>query len=244
MLFGCIYRSPTVSASSDQNNNNLNTLVKNLALKKKYTHKCIVGDFNFKSINWNNWSYRQPEGSKEELFLDSSRDAFLFQHVKESTRCRGTNEPFLLDLVLSDEETQISDLAYLAPLGRSDHCILAFNFECYLEQTSPSERFEYAKASFTAMERDLEDSGWVDDFNLRTTRMDTETSWQLFKNKILELREKYVPCIKNGTPTWSGKRTIAVSQELHQAIKEKKEPPSEMDKVPQQRREGIRTKTL
>ena len=52
--------------------------------------------------------------------------------------------------------------------------------------------------------------------------MYTETSWQLFKNKILELREKYVPCIKNGTPTWSGKRTIAVNQELRQAIKDKK----------------------
>ena len=31
-----------------------------------------------------------------------------------------------------------------------------------------------------------------------------------------------MPCIKNGTPTWSGRRTIAVNQELRQAIKDKK----------------------
>ena len=223
-----------MSARKIQNKiNNLNTLVKIPPRTGEEIHPQGVSleICNFKSIK-----LEQLEllgNLKEimqitELFLGviESRISHvgLFQYVQESTEsvCRGTNEPSLLDLFLTDEETQISDLAYLAPLGRSDHCILAFNFECYLEQTSPSEIFEYAKASFTAMKRDLEDSGWVDDFTLRTTRMDTETSWQLFKNKILELREKYVPCIKNGTPTWSGKRTIAVNQELRQAIKDKK----------------------
>ena len=46
-LFGCIYRSPTVTSNSSANNAYLNKLL-NIACLKKYSHVCIVGDFNFK----------------------------------------------------------------------------------------------------------------------------------------------------------------------------------------------------
>ena len=51
LLFGCIYRSPTPTCSSEKNNENLNQLLQYIS-KKNYTHKCFVGDFNFKDINW------------------------------------------------------------------------------------------------------------------------------------------------------------------------------------------------
>ena len=51
LLFGCFYRSPTKSMTSDENNTKLNQLLKHLSLKK-YSHKLFVGDFNFKLINW------------------------------------------------------------------------------------------------------------------------------------------------------------------------------------------------
>ena len=50
LLFGLCYRSPTLNNTSAVNNNNLNKLFNYLSLKK-YSHVCVVGDFNFKSIN-------------------------------------------------------------------------------------------------------------------------------------------------------------------------------------------------
>ena len=76
---------------------------------KRNTHICLTGDFNFK-INWQQWSTSYPEHSKEEIFLETLRDSFLYQHVLEPTRRRGTNEPSILDLILTKEESQIQDL--------------------------------------------------------------------------------------------------------------------------------------
>ena len=131
MLFGCIYRSPTQTSGSDENNNNLNALVHRLSDNKRYSHVCFTGDFNF-HINWHQWSTPFSSRSKEELFLETLRNSFLYQHVLEPTRRRGTNKPSTLDLVLTSEENQVSDLTYHAPLGKSDHSVLSFNFNCYL----------------------------------------------------------------------------------------------------------------
>ena len=49
LLFGCVYRSSTSSESSKQNNDKLNSLLKSTS-SKKYTHRCIVGDFNFRHL--------------------------------------------------------------------------------------------------------------------------------------------------------------------------------------------------
>ena len=51
LLFGCFYRSPTPSNNSEANNENLNQLLQRIS-NKSNSHKCFVGDFNFKDINW------------------------------------------------------------------------------------------------------------------------------------------------------------------------------------------------
>ena len=52
LVFGCFYRSPTESERSTENLQSLTSLIKTLSGNKKYTHKCFVGDFNFKDIEW------------------------------------------------------------------------------------------------------------------------------------------------------------------------------------------------
>ena len=56
LLFGCFYRSQIPTSTSEQNNENLNRLFRCIS-KKKYRHKCLVGDFNFSSINWVSWNH-------------------------------------------------------------------------------------------------------------------------------------------------------------------------------------------
>ena len=85
LLFGCVYRSPTSSESSEQNNDKLNSLLMSVA-NKKYTHKCIVGDFNFGHINWTSWSTPRGGNAAEAKFVEALRDSYLHQHVEQTTR--------------------------------------------------------------------------------------------------------------------------------------------------------------
>ena len=97
----------------------LNLLLKEIAVNRKYTHKCIIGDFNFRDINWEHWSTPHDDTKADEQFLEALRDTFFYQHVDEPTRARGTDTPSLIDLMLTNEEHHIiSNLTYLAPLGK------------------------------------------------------------------------------------------------------------------------------
>ena len=75
-----------------------------------YSHISIVGDFNYKNINWSNHSAPRTASdleTPESLFLDSINDCFLTQHVTQHTRARGTDEPSLLDLVITNDPGMI-----------------------------------------------------------------------------------------------------------------------------------------
>ena len=50
---------------------------------------------------------------------------------------------------------QVSDIAHHAPLGKSDHSVITFKFNCYLDYTKPKERYSYDKADFQAMRSHL-----------------------------------------------------------------------------------------
>ena len=100
MLFGCFYRSPTPTGTSDKNNNDLSRLFHNIC-KKTYSHKCLVGDFNFKDINWTNWTTFHNEDSKEFKFIETARDCYLHQHNLQNSRRRGNDEPSLIDLIFT-----------------------------------------------------------------------------------------------------------------------------------------------
>ena len=103
MLFACCYRSPTQGSLSNENNEKLNQLLRVIA-RKKYSHRCIVGDFNYKDINWTSWMTGHAEESEDQKFIDTIRDCFFFQHVQQFTRNRGNDQPSTLDLVFTDRK--------------------------------------------------------------------------------------------------------------------------------------------
>lgn len=59
-------------------------------------------------------------------FIESIRDCFLYQHVISPTRGRGSDNPSVIDLVLTSEEEIISELNINPPLGKSDHSVIDF----------------------------------------------------------------------------------------------------------------------
>ena len=104
----------------------------------KPTHILIMGDFNFREIDWNNKETSVGEDHLATIFLESVRDTYLYQHVKEPTRYRSDNIPSLLDLIFTNEEHMVSDLNYLPGLGSSDHLQINFVFNCFIDVSKSS----------------------------------------------------------------------------------------------------------
>ena len=220
LLFGCIYRSPTHTESSDENNEQLIKLIEKINAKK-YSHICLVGDFNYKNINWKTWTTPHGESSKESKFLDILRDCFLFQQVEEVTRSRGNDEPSLIDLILTNEELQVSDIVNQSPLGKSDHSVISFNYHCYLDFSKPKTCYQYQRANFDGMIEELESSKWKESFMQEASNKGPEALWQILKCKLIVLRNRFVPkrLIKTGSENIKG--SFPINKVLQTAIQEK-----------------------
>ena len=221
LLFGCFYRSPTPSKLSDSNNTNLNNLLRFLS-NKHYSHLCFVGDFNYKDIDWLTWTTSHNEESKEAKFIETIRDCYLYQHLLEPTRRRGSDNPSLIDLLFTNEALQVSDVEYHAPLGKSDHCILIFKYSCYLDYSRPKSKYIYHKADFDMMKSTLNISNWKNTFLGHAQSKSVDELWIELKMKLHELRDEFVPTRIAGEQTWTEKGNIPISKALRNAIRNKR----------------------
>ena len=75
-----------------------------------------------------------------------------------------SQEPSILDLIITNEEGMIEDMEYLSPLEKSDHIILTFNFRTYyyhkyIEKTV----FSYEKGNYKEMQNYLQNHEWEKD---------------------------------------------------------------------------------
>ena len=221
LLFGCVYRSPTPSESSPQNNDRLNRLLTCIA-NKTYTHICIVGDFNYRQINWATWTTPNSENNDEAKFIEAIRDSFLHQHVEKPTRRRGNDDPSLLDLILTDEAMQVSEITHHAPLGKSDHSVVSFEFNCYLDFSKPKECFMYDKGDYKGMRNKLVNSEWLQEFTNADKDTPVQGKWDSLKTMIIELRDSFVPKRKiSGKPRWVDNGSFPISPDIRMSIRSK-----------------------
>ena len=116
--------------------------------KKNYSHRCIVGDLTSRTSIWSTWTIPCNENSTETSFIEAVRDSYLYQHVVETTRRRGDDDPSLLDLMFTNEAMQVSDIQHHSPLGKSDHSVVSFKFHCYLDFTKAKASYAYAKDDY------------------------------------------------------------------------------------------------
>lgn len=221
MLFGCVYRSPTETESSQENNQRLNRLLSTIS-KKKYSHICIVGDFNYKDINWNSSTTTNSDVSDDAKFLEAIKDSFLHQHVDKPTRRRGNDDPSLLDLVLTDEAMQVSEISHLAPLGKSDHSIMTFEYHCYIDYSKPKESHLYDKGDYNSMRNYLVDSKWAESFSICESDTTVESKWKELKDMLHQLRDRFVPLSKpTGKPNWVDNCSFPINADSRVLIKDK-----------------------
>jgi len=151
IIIGCIYRSPS---STFTNNVCLNNQLRKACTSGVATHVLIMGDFNYPIINWNTGNSSLP--TSESLFMDTINDSYLYQHVTCPTRVKPNQCPNVLDLIFTNEDGMLSDLEVLAPLGKSDHTVLLFNLNCYIEAESVTEqRRNYNKGDYNRLRNEL-----------------------------------------------------------------------------------------
>ena len=73
----------------------------------KVSHVLIMGDFNFKEIDWDNQSVNASDNHPATKFFDISQDLYLVQHVRMPTRHREGQRSSLLDLVFTNEQFMV-----------------------------------------------------------------------------------------------------------------------------------------
>ena len=187
-LVGCLYRSPN---SSDQNSLELMELFKTVK-DTRDSHKLIMGDFNLREINWGSMTTTVGENHTASLFVECVRDSYFFQHVIQPTRVRSGNEPSLLDLIFTNEEDMISGMSYLPSIGKSDHLLISFSYNCYTAtefETGNQVKYNYHKGNYQSVKADMAIVDW--DEELRG--LDLSRSWSRLTEIYIKLVQEHIP---------------------------------------------------
>ena len=152
LLVGVVYRSPN---STDGNNQNLLSILRT-ASTTRCEYLSICGDFNLPSIDWNLRRSRESENSFSSDFVEQIEEMSLYQHARESTRFRGSQNS-CLDLIFTNEESMINEIRELPPLGKSDHICQRWELTVSeaLFRNTTAVRFNYKRARWTEIKSEI-----------------------------------------------------------------------------------------
>lgn len=152
LLIGGFYRSPN---SNNENNENLNKLIHNIG-NSAYSHILLMGDFNYKEINWSDEVCNAALSNPAHKFLDCIKDVYLTQNQLGTTRHRENQSDSLLDLIFTNEDKMIDEIYTLAGIGKSDHVTLLFDFKCYSVFKTPKQAIVmYNNGNYDAMRSEV-----------------------------------------------------------------------------------------
>ena len=210
VLIGCIYRSPN---SNETNNEALRHLLQTATTVCSST-KIVVGDFNYKEVDWANGFVHARENHPAAKIYDQINDLFLSQLVTSPTRYREGENANLLDWVLTDNTESVDNLCLKPPLGqRGDHCVITFSIELSQESPNYGDQNNYYRGNYEGMRRELENIQWIHRYESKTAK----EAWGDLMNVLQQLIEKYIP--KRGK---KGRKSQPwISTEVREGIKAK-----------------------
>jgi Reverse transcriptase (RNA-dependent DNA polymerase)/Endonuclease-reverse transcriptase len=168
----------------------------------------LIGDFNLPDIDWQEG---MAGSNAARRILEKCDDKFLEQMVLFPTHKCGN----VLDLVLTNIPEEIRNVEAAGSLGTSDHVMLAIKIAGSPDvDEDDREVFNWWKADWQGMRHELSSENTWDEL----AEASTEESWRIFKQKIDEVTERYVPKKKRNT----GSRPIWMSQHLLREIRRKR----------------------
>ena len=215
LLVACLYRS---ESGTRENNENMLKLIQGIE-KMKYTHKLVVGDVNYKHIDWETWQTPKPESSEEYQFISCIQDIYWHQHVTLPTRYREGTDPSTLDIILTNDENIIDKLEHLSPLGKSDHSMLSFSMKIQNNSTyKPRTVFNYDKGNYKNMRKELS-IDWQTEF--MQCGQNTNNQWEMLKSKIKVAQKNNIPTYQTSENHYLKKGKIPLNENVRKEIRKK-----------------------
>ena len=87
----------------------------------------------------------------------------------------------------------MSNVSYLAGLGKSDHLVICFQFICYTQQPETIvNKLNYFKGNYLEINKELEAIVWTSILQ----RLSLTESWETLEDKIIQLAEVNIPVCK------------------------------------------------
>ena len=174
-----------------------------------------MGDFNYSDINWRLDITPADLNHPSTMFRECLRDNFLFQHVYDPTHFRGSQTPNTLDLIITNEEGMINQLELAAPIGKSHHVCIHFQFNCYIDPPkSQNPKYIYHKGNYDQMREEIRQIDWQ-----ILTIDSSEQAYKSFTNNIKSLMDKHIP--KTRPNTNRKKRPRYMTAKTLEKVKEK-----------------------
>jgi len=226
IVLGNVYRN---WSSDYDNHKNLCQLIDEVCIYSKDKKLVIVGDFNYKDIDWSSYCCHENVQKPSHLFLQNILINNLCQHITDFTRQRGNDKPSTLDLLFTNNLTDILRIELESPLGQSDHVVINFSLQntrlpnkC-IKKTYP----DYKSADFDKINLSLLSTPW----ETLMANKNANESWLILKDKITELYKKYIPIKENtkkfnNRPQWMSKKTEFAINKKKKAWKKYKSNPS------------------
>jgi Reverse transcriptase (RNA-dependent DNA polymerase)/Endonuclease-reverse transcriptase len=213
LLVGVVYRSP----NSTVEHNDLFMRMISEAANRETTHLCIMGDFNYPGIDWETGTASGSE--QERVFVGRLADLFLWQHIKQPTRYRVGQTAHILDLVMTTEEGMIQGIEYTDPIGRSDHVVLGWTFQCYAEVlVSRVRKYVYDKGDYEGMRSVLGSVDW----NEALSGKSVGEQWDTVCGRIRSGVNRFIPCKKSNVSGIGHRRPLWMNDRVLIKVKKKR----------------------
>ena len=206
------------------------TLVTLEKLIRESSRLLLCGDFNCKEVDWEGMDSGCEEGGWGDRLLELVTDNALVQHIKETTRERGGDNPSRLDLVFTRQEEEIGMLELECPLGKSDHAVV--DCKIWLKYGTDSnllgskvKKYNFRRANVEKMEKMFQENKWFENSS-HTSEVMLDEFIQTYEKVVKE----NVPLIKprkKDEKIWYNERCRKAKEERDRAHKKMKRRRSE-----------------
>ena len=180
-----LYRVGTLGS---ENHRVVDSYLRNLSKRKKYSKIVLIGDLNLNKVSW---SENISTSNFQEKFLDTFNDLNFDQLIDKPTHYKGNT----LDVLLTNSPQLISniDIKSRYEICTSDHYGIEFTLDISISRRKPQKRkiYNFKKANWDRLNSSLRQVQW----NNLLKYCDANTAWRRFKSKLFELCDDNIPTL-------------------------------------------------
>ena len=180
-----------VGTLGDANCNEITSYLQKLKERRDLSNLVMIGDFNFPSIDWDNY---HSNISVDQNFLELFSNIGLAQLIDKPTHIAGN----ILDLLLTDNTSIIADIKVDSDwhICKSNHYPITFRIKHRADKLKAKKRaiYNFKKANWDLINKELLQIQWKDLLNLEGNNI--EVSWNIFKFHLFSVIDRNIPKIK------------------------------------------------